>query len=86
MIYFKCFSNNLIFYKIFCYNFFYLIYVNIKRLLFVNLNANKKFKFNTMIYYIKKTWLQKTSTIFDKNMFKYNYLSKIIIKWILFLN
>ena len=50
-------------------------------MLFINLNVNKKFNFNVMIYYIKKKWLRK---IFADE--KHDYFSHIVMKFILFLN
>ena len=35
---------------------FYLIHVNNKRQLYVNLDVNKKFEFDAMIYHVKQTW------------------------------
>ena len=59
--------------------FFYLIHVNIKRMLYIDLNANKKFDFNAMIYHVKKEWLRKTSA-----NGKHDYFSRIVMKLILF--
>ena len=33
---------------------FYFVYLNIKRQLFIDLNVNKKFNFNIILYYMKK--------------------------------
>ena len=61
--------------------FFYLIHVNIKQMLFIDLNVNKEFEFDVMIYYVKKKWLQKTFA--DE---KHDYSSRIAMKSILFFN
>ena len=52
----------------------FLIHINFARQLYINLNVNKKFDFNTIIYYIKDNW---------KDI---NYLSQSTIESILFLN
>ena len=65
---------------------FYLIHVNIKRSLFVDLNANKEFDFDAMIYHIRKTWLQKIFAVFEKDIFKCDYSSRTVIESVLFLN
>ena len=65
---------------------FYLIHVDIKRSLFVDLNASKKFEFDTMIYHIKEAWLQNIFAVFEKNIIKCDYSFKIVIESILFLN
>ena len=58
--------------------FFYLIHVDIKRSLFIDLNVNKKFDFEVMLYYVKKFFL--------KNNLKDKYFSRHAIESILFLN
>ena len=50
---------------------FYLIYVNIKRQLFINLNINKKFEFEIMIYHVKIIWN-------NKNCFSRNSIESIL--------
>ena len=55
--------------------FFYLIHSNFKRQLFIDLNVNKKFDFDVMLYYVKKVF-------FESN----KYLSRHVIKSILFLS
>ena len=57
---------------------FYLIHSNSKRQLFIDLNVNKKFDFETMLYYVKKIYLKKLS--FDQ------FSSRHAIESILFLN
>ena len=61
--------------------FFYLIYVSIKRNLFIDLNVNKKFDFDVIIYHVRKKWLRKA---FADG--KHDYFSRIAVKFILFLN
>ena len=58
--------------------FFFLIHVNIKRQLFIDLNVNKKFDIKIMLYYVKKIYFQN----FKLEIF----FSKYVIKSILFLN
>ena len=47
------------FFQNFLFKLLFLIYVNIKRLLFINLNINKKFDIEIMLYYVKKTFFKK---------------------------
>ena len=58
--------------------FFYLIHVDIKRSLFIDLNVNKKFDFEIMLYYVKKLFL--------KNNLKNKYFSRHAIESIFFFN
>ena len=55
---------------------FYLVHSNSKRQLFINLNANKKFEFDVMFYYVKKVYFDQLE--FDK------YSLRHVIKSILF--
>ena len=48
---------------------FYLIHSNSKRQLFIDLNVNKKFDFEIMLYYVKKVYLKKLS--FDQFSFRH---------------
>ena len=57
---------------------FYLIHVDIKRSLFIDLDVNKKFDFEVMLYYVKKFFL--------KNSLKDKYFSRHAIESILFLS
>ena len=57
---------------------FYLIHVDIKRSLFIDLDVSKKFDFEVMLYYVKKFFL--------KNNLKDKYFSRHAIESILFLN
>ena len=57
---------------------FFLIHVNIKRQLFIDLNVNKKFDIEIMFYYVKKAYFQ--------NLKFEIFFSKHVIKSILFLN
>ena len=61
--------------------FFYLIHADIKRILFIDLNVNKEFDFDIIIYHVKNEWLRKTFA--DE---KYDYFSRIAIKFVLFLS
>ena len=53
--------------------FFYLIHSNLKRQLFIDLNVNKKFDFDVMLYYVKKVF-------FESN----KYFSRHVIESIFF--
>ena len=66
------------FFQDFLFKSLFLVYVNIKRSLFINLNISKKFGIKAMLYYIKKTFLK--DLLFDI------WSSRHIIKSILFLN
>ena len=55
---------------------FYLTHVDIKRSLFIDLDVNKKFDFEIMLYYVKKSFL--------KNSLKDKYSSRHAIESILF--
>ena len=57
---------------------FYLIHVDIKRSLFIDLDVSKKFDFEVMLYYVKKLFL--------KNSLKDKYSSRHAIESILFLS
>ena len=52
------------------FKFFFLIHLNIKRQLFINLNVSKKFDFEIMIYHVKAIWN-------DKNCFSRNSIESI---------
>ena len=52
----------------------FFIYINLRRQLYIDLNVSKKFDFNVMIYHVKDIWKRT------------DYLSRIIIESILFLN
>ena len=57
----KSFELKIIFFKILqsmLIKFFYLVHVNNKRQLFINLNVNKKFDFDAHLYYIKKVFFK----------------------------
>ena len=58
---------------------FYLIHASSKRSLYVDLDINKKFDFDIMIYHVKETWLQKTFN-------RIEYSSRTIVESILFLS
>ena len=58
--------------------FFYFVHSNFKRQLFIDLNINKKFDFDVMLYYIKKIYFDQLK--FDKYFFRH------VIKSILFFN
>ena len=71
IIFFKILQNMLI-------KFFYFVYVNNKRQLFINLNVNKKFDFDAHFYYVKK--------VFFKNFVLKQFSSRHVIKSIFFFN
>ena len=56
----------------------YLIHVDIKRQLFIDLNINKKFDMKIMLYYVKE--------VFFKNLSSENFSLKHVIESILFFN
>ena len=60
----------------------YLIHVDSKRQLFIDLNVSKEFDFETMLYYLKEIYLQKT---FAK-LSKCDFLSRHVIELVLFLS
>ena len=60
---------------------FYLIHVNMKRSLFIDLDVSKKFDFDVIVYHVKKKWLRKAFA--DE---KHDYFSRIAMKLILFLS
>ena len=60
--------------QFFLSRFTYLIYHNVKRQIYINLNINKKFNLDVMIYHIKKNFRNE------------NYSSRFVIKFILFLS
>ena len=77
----KSFELKIIFFKILqnmLTKFFYLVHVNNKRQLFINLNVNKKFDFDAHFYYVKK--------IFFKNFVSKQFSSRRVIESIFFLN
>ena len=57
---------------------FYFVHSNFKRQLFIDLNVNKKFDFDVMLYYVKKVYFDQLES--DK------YFSRHVIKSILFFN
>ena len=60
--------------QFFLSKFIYLIHYNIKRQIYINLNVNKKFDIEIIIYHVKKNFCNE------------NYSSRFAIKFILFLS
>ena len=54
--------------------FFYFVYVDNKKLLFINLNINKKFDFEVYLYYVKKNYFKNLQS----KQFSFRYVIKSI--------
>ena len=63
----------------FLFKSFYLIHLNIKRQLFINLNVNKKFEFKIIIYHVKTVWN-------DKIILREIYLNQFFFQSIIFID